>query len=172
MKIKATLFAIVLLAVVLALGMSLTSTAAQDAGPGILEQINIQLAAQGANIRAEAIDFYTLGQGRPSYRVLRQPFRWVPNDPRRVAQGTDITYMIDPTFGSTASGLSSADTEAAIDRAVGTWNSNRCLGKVDLIKRGYPGGDVTIYDFFFGYGGYGNPLVADIVNAGWFMYFQ
>jgi hypothetical protein len=158
------LFITVVFALLAVLATSVVS--AQDPGP--LDAINAQLAAQGLNIRAEAIEYFTIGQGRPSNRVHQQEFRWVPNDPRRAAQGTDITYLVDVSNGATASGLSAAETEAAIDRSMSTWNANRCLTNVSIVKRADPGTDVTIYDSFFGYGGFGDYLAADIVNAGWY----
>ena len=35
------------------------------------------------------------------------------------------------------------------------------------MKRTDAGGDPDIFDSFFGFGGSGNPFLADIVNAGW-----
>jgi hypothetical protein len=73
-----------------------------------------------------SIEFFTIGQGRPSNRIHQQFFRWVPNDARRAAQN-----------------------------------------KVDIVKRIDAGADPDIFDFFFGFGGFGNPFLADIVSAGW-----
>ncbi len=69
---------------------------------------NDALRAQGLGIAAEAIEYFTLGAARPSDRIHAQPFRWVPNDPRRLAQGTDITYIVDQSEGKTFSGLTNA----------------------------------------------------------------
>jgi len=143
---------------------------AQEGDPAVLaqmEQINVQLAARGMNIQVAEIRFFTIGAGRPANRILQQPFRWVPNDPRRLAQGDDITYIVDLSAGATASGLSSVATEAAVDRSLDTWNAEKCLNKVDIVKRADPGSDVTIFDSFFGFGGFGNPFASDIVEAGW-----
>jgi Matrixin len=93
-----------------------------------------------------------------------------PLDGRRSASsgwGDNITYLVDHSDGATASGLTNAQTKAAIDRAVDTWQNARALRKVDLIKRGDSGADPDIFDFFFGFGAFGNPFLADIVNAGW-----
>ncbi|MFQ5651043.1 MAG: matrixin family metalloprotease [bacterium] len=133
----------------------------------MMDQINEQLAAQGLNMAVESIEFFSIGNGRPSNRIHQQPFRWVPNDPRRFAQGIDITYIVDQSAGATASGLSNAQTEAALDRAMTTWNDEKALRKVEIVKRTDPLTDVTIFDAFFGFGGSGNPFAADIVNAGW-----
>ena len=145
-------------------------SAAQEGDPAVLaqmEQINVELAARGMNIQVAEIRFFTIGAGRPVNRILQQPFRWVPNDPRRLAQGDDITYIVDLSAGATASGLSSVATEAAVDRSLDTWNAEKCLKKVDIVKRADPGSDVTIFDSFFGFGGFGNPFASDIVEAGW-----
>lgn len=160
----------IIIVVVAVLLVSITMVDAQNPGP--LQQINAQLAAQGLNIRAEVIEFFTIGGGRPSNRVHQQPFRWVANDARRLAQGTDITYLVVNNGrygGRTASGLSPSQTEGAIDRAMTTWDNHECMSTVNLVKRPAPspGQDVTIFDSFFGFGGSGNPFAADIVNAGW-----
>ena len=73
-----------------------TKSARDDPVVQRMKQINAQLAAQGYNIAVEAIEYFTIGQGRPSNRIHQQPFRWVPNDPRRSAKGTDITYLVAP----------------------------------------------------------------------------
>jgi hypothetical protein len=158
----------------LLLVVPLSMTAASDfdrqleqAGAGVLTYVNQQLAAQGLSVRAEAIEFFTIGGGRPSNRIHQQPFRWVPNDPRRLADGTNLTYLVDQSDGATASGLSNAQTEAAIDSSLNTWNGQQCLRKVNLVKRADGGADPDIFDSFFGFGGFGDPFLADIVDAGW-----
>jgi hypothetical protein len=115
----------------------------------------------------QRIDFITIGMGRPANRILQSGERWVPNDPRRNANGTNLTYLVDRSDGNTTSGLTSAQTEAAIDGAFAAWNSNKCLKKLQLVKRQDQGVDPDIFDSFFGFGGAGDPFVADIVNAGW-----
>ena len=149
-------------------------SAAQEGDPGVLakmQQINAELAAQGLNIAVEEIRFFTIGVGRPSNRIHQQPFRWVPDDPRRFAQDNDITYLVDQSDGETASGLSNADTEAAIDSALGTWDAAKCLKKVDIVKRPDSGADPDIFDSFFPpfppFPPLNNEYLADIVSAGW-----
>lgn len=51
----------------------------------LMHDMNEQLAAMGLDIAVESIEFFTIGLGRPSNRIHQQPFRWVPNDPRRAA---------------------------------------------------------------------------------------
>jgi hypothetical protein len=132
-----------------------------------MQQINAKLRSMGLDIAVEQIDFFTIGQGRPSNRIHAQEFRWVAGDQRRLADGDNITYLVDQSDGATASGLTSAQTEAAIDRAMNTWQANRCFKKVDIVKRADSGADPDIFDSFFGFGGAGNPFLADITNAGW-----
>jgi len=132
-----------------------------------MHEVNDQLAGMGLSMAVESIEFFTIGEGRPSNRIHQQPFRWVPNDSRRLAQGIDITYLVDQSDGATASGLTNAQTEAAIDDALDTWDNIKALKKVDLVKRADSGADPDIFDAFFGFGGFGNPFLADITSAGW-----
>jgi hypothetical protein len=142
----------------------------EEGDPAVLAKmhdINNQLAAQGLNMAVESIEFFTIGNGRPSNRIHQQPFRWVPNDARRLADGINITYLVDQSDGATNSGLTNAQTEAAIDRSMNTWDNEQALQKVDIVKRADSGADPDIFDSFFGFGGAGNPFLADITNAGW-----
>lgn len=146
--------------------------AAQEGDPATLakmRQINDQLRAQGLNIAVEQIEFFTIGLGRPANRLHQTGSHWVANDPRRLADGDNITYLVDLSEGATTSGLTSAQTEAAIDRAMATWNNQeKCLDNVDFVKRADSGADPDIFDFFVGFGTFGDPFLADIVNAGWY----
>jgi hypothetical protein len=148
--------------------------------PTPLLEVNDRLLDVGLNIAVEAVEYYTIGEGRPADRVLQQPYRWVPDDPLRFAQGNDITYLVDLSEGQTASGLTAQQTEAAIDSAMSTWDGARSLRQVDIVKRPDPGADPDIYDWLVApaYDGQGNPApgqfgelgfpyYADIVHAGW-----
>jgi hypothetical protein len=132
-----------------------------------MREINVQLAGKGLRIAVEAVEFFTIGNGRPSNRIHQEPFRWVPNDARRLADGDNITYLVDQSDGATASGLTDAQTEAAIDHALVTWDSGKPMKKASVVKRADSGADPDIFDSFFGFGGSGNPFLADVVNAGW-----
>jgi len=164
--------------VVLSVALS-TVTWAQEGDPDILaamERINRDLELRGLDYRLAQIDLYTLGWGQPSHRILMNGCRWVPYDPLRYADGDNITYLVVASLGATASGLSSWHTEAAIDRAMATWDSQKSLDKVDILKRTEPGGDCTIFDEQDCWAAYdndpspGSPYVADIVHAGWYPY--
>jgi len=138
---------------------------------------NKKLQERGLHVAIEEIQYFTLDNARPSNRIKGQEFRWVPNDPRRLADGDHITHLIATNRATTASGLTAAQTTAAIGRALGTWGVNPSLDNVTLVERQYPGGDVTIFDeliddaFRTRFDDFrredGNPFVADIVNAGW-----
>ena len=130
--------------------------------------INAQLAAQGFNIAVEGVDFFTIGNGRPGIRIHQAGLRWVPNDPRRFADGTNITYLVNQSTGTTLSGLSAAQTEAAIDGALATWGSDPALKKVQIIKRPDPGQPDLIFAPLLGFGSFGFPFFADIVEAGFY----
>jgi hypothetical protein len=56
-------------------GASGSGGAGRATDPGVLTQVNEQLAAMGLSVRAESIEFLTIGQGRPSNRIHAQAFR-------------------------------------------------------------------------------------------------
>jgi hypothetical protein len=156
---------------------------AQSQGSGdpailaLMNKANQRLQARGVHVAIEGIEYFTLGSSRPSNRIHAQEFRWVPNDPRRLAQGNDITFLLATNRATTASGLTVAQTTGAIGRAFATWSSDASLDNVALVQRPYAGGDVTIFDELIDEAAGtrfddfrrepGNPFVADIVNAGW-----
>jgi hypothetical protein len=166
---------VVLAAALIAALVTFPATLGSQSGVGdratlrMLHRVNARLAGTGLNIAAERIEFFTIGAGRPSNRIHQQEFRWVAGDPRRLANGANITYLVDKSDGATASGLSSLQTEQAIDTAFATWNAAKALKKVQLVKRPDNGADPDIFDALVpgGFGAPGNPFLADIVNAGW-----
>ncbi|HKY29899.1 MAG TPA: matrixin family metalloprotease [Pyrinomonadaceae bacterium] len=166
---------LVSLALLAGLAFSLTPKASGvvqqgEGDPAVLakmHEINTQLRANGLSIAVEEVHLISIGQGRAANRIHQTGLRWVAGDPRRLADGDNITYLVDQSDGATASGLTSAQTEAAIDRAMVTWDGSQCMDKVDIIKRADSGADPDIFDSFFGFGGFGNPFLADITNAGW-----
>ena len=157
------------------------SDAAAGAGEvhPLLAAMNEQLAARGVGLRvhhAELIAHPAYGalEGRTVYaddRSLRTHVRWVPGDPRRNARGTALTYLVDQSDGMTSNGsgfLSSAQTEAAIDRAMATWDQLTCAD-LSLPKVPDSGADPDVLDWYFSrdWSLFGNPFLADIVHAGW-----
>ncbi|MFW9778550.1 MAG: matrixin family metalloprotease [Candidatus Heimdallarchaeota archaeon] len=166
-KVSISLFLLTLSVLTVAYATAGPSGVGDPAVLAKMHGINDQLAEMGYNIAVEEIQFFTIGGGRPSNRIHQQPFRWVANDQGRLAQGNDITYLVDQSDGATSSHLTSAQTEAAIDRSMTTWNDLLAMRKVDLVKRPDSGFDPDIFDSFFGFGGFGFPFFADIVHAGW-----
>lgn len=133
----------------------------------LMKDLNDILKPQWLDFRVEQIEFLSVGQGRPAARIHQRDFRWVPGDPRRNAEEGILTYLVDPSWGTaTSSGLTQPATEDAIDRAMARWAASSCLEQ-SVAKREYPGGDVTIFDFFLDRGELGEPFAADIVHAGW-----
>lgn len=118
-------------------------------------------------VQVEQVEVLTIGEGRSSSRIHRQPFRWVPNDVRRMADGANLTYLVKQG-GLSGSALDAAAAEAAIDRAMATWASQPCVSqKLKVVKRADSGADPDIFDALLGYGDFGDYRLADIVHAGW-----
>lgn len=127
--------------------------------------VNADLEAQGAAYRVEGAEW--LGEDELGRLVVfanrgnkQLPWDFVPGDPRPPRNGrTDITYIVDQTQG--AIGLTVAQTTAAIDRAMTTWNSVTCSASIPIVKLAdIPGVDLGT---FFG----SSFLLADITHAGW-----
>src|SRR5215207_9892230 len=143
---------------------------AQEGDPYTIETMNEYnggLKALWMDIQVEQIEVLTLGEGRSSTRLHRQPFRWVAGDARRRADGSNLTYMVHQS-GLAGSGLGTAAAEAAIDSAMKSWIGTPCFsGKIGVAKRPDTGVDPDIFDGMLGYGGFGDYRAADIVHAGW-----
>jgi len=140
----------------------------------MMRAANKQLKARGLHIALESIEYFTLGKGRPSDRLHQFDSRWVPNDPNRLALGTSLRFLIATNRGATSSGLTAAQTAAAIRAAVTTWGATRQLRNVPLVERPYVAGhDFTLFDDLFFGGKFddfpnedANIFYADIVEAG------
>lgn len=88
---------------------------------------------------------------------------FIPGDPLR-GGGTNITYTIDQTEGA-ADSLTQAQTNAAIGRAMTTWDNVTC-STIPIDAVGNPGTDLGVIEFLNGLGG--SPVwYADITHAGW-----
>lgn len=158
--------------VMLAVFLATSAAVAQEGDPytiETMEEYNGGLKAlwMDLSIQIEQIAFLTLGKRNSCSRLHRQPLRWVPSDPRRNADGNNLTYLVDQA-GLAGSGLVTAETEAAIDSAVRSWASVKCFsGKVDVVKRADSGADPDLFDALNGYGDFGDYRLADIVHGGW-----
>ncbi|MDH3295302.1 MAG: hypothetical protein OER95_13360 [Acidimicrobiia bacterium] len=95
------------------------------------------------------------------------PYQWVENDPRRhPADGLTLHYRIDLT--ELPPGISAADTEAAIESAVATFDREACNRNMRLVRvAGNPNVDLGwVKGQVLGSGGPEAPA-ADITFAGW-----
>lgn len=154
----------------------------------MMDEVNVALAAQGADYRVAMAEYVTGDGDEAGATVISKDVgnKWlaadfVPFDPRRagtpitdggwsgsVAGPTDdITYAVDqtgdavPPFG----GLTGAATTAAIDAAMGTWDGQRC-STLPITKNPDFGIDIGVIAFLNDLGG--SPfIVADVQHAGW-----
>lgn len=165
---RAALALISVLALVATFGAAAPTAAADDEILSVMQATNDGLKAMWMDFRLESIEFFTVGQERSGVRLHQQPFRWVPQDPRRGSRDGVLSYLMDGSWGkATASGVPRAATEAAIRRAMATWSGDSCLGRVTVEEHPWDADDVTVTDFFLGTGAFGDPFAADIVFAGW-----
>jgi hypothetical protein len=139
-----------------------------------LVKMNERLTQMGSKYRILKAEYVTVRNGKAvgntiiandrEFQLLSQ---WVPNDARRNADGRNITYLVDQSDATPNGGLSSVQAEAAIDRAMSTWNAVPCGGGIPIVKRADSGADPDLVDGLFGFGSVGTPNLADIVHAGW-----
>lgn len=95
------------------------------------------------------------------------PYLYVEGDPRRHAEDpTTIYYRID--LSEPPPDISVADTEAAIESAVDTFNAVTCGRNLQLVRLpSAPGEDLGAAQRALGWGGQGDDFEADITFAGW-----
>jgi hypothetical protein len=136
-----------------------------------LAAANLRLAKSGKHFRISSAEYVTTDRadeaGQTVFandRAKQLAFHFVPGDPRR-GGGFNITYLVDLSDGNTANGVDSASTEAAIDRALATWEAAQC-SKLAIDKVADPGFDPDVIDGLLGFGTIGTPIV-DITHAGW-----
>lgn len=139
-----------------------------------LDAINVALEAEGANIRVFMAEILTGGHDEAVGQVVfardvgnkQLPADFVPNDPRR-HPGTNITYVVDGVDGGTSSGLTAAETEGAIDRAMATWDAQTC-SDLSMTKSTTTTFDIGVVQAIFGFGGIPAFIpFADVIHAGW-----
>src|SRR5215475_7781261 len=136
-----------------------------------LSGANLQLETGNAIYRLSTVEYITPDDteevGQTVFfndRAKQLGAHFVPGDPRRGGR-TNITYLVDQTEG--AAGLTIAQTTAAIDRAMATWNNVNC-STIPITKLpDIPGLDIGIIEAIL----FGQPLgpffLADITHAGW-----
>lgn len=143
----------------------------------MLNSLNGSLAAEGDGVRVLQIEWMTSDEGDGAeagntvfaFNVGNKQLGadYVPFDPRRSWNISDtITYLVDQSDGATNDGLTNAQTEAAIDRAMVTWDAATACSAAPIVKAEDIGADVDLIDFLLGFGAQGG-AVADLVHAGW-----
>lgn len=148
----------------------------------VLARLNDKAAARGLNVRiamAEYLGFDGAGQTVfANDRAKQLAFHFAPFDPQR-GDRRDIRYLVDlsdaAANGAGTSTLSPAQTEAAIDRAMQTWDDVQC-STIPIVKVADPGIDPDVVDFLFSdppgqFGGLGllnlgPDVLVDYIHAG------
>lgn len=148
---------------------------ARDGLMQLMTVTNSQLEAAGASFRVGVAEWYGLDDPQDMRTVYfwnvgnkKLGHHWVPGDPRRAAwsTGTSITYTVDTAEGATTSGLTSAQTTAAIDRAMDTWQNVEC-STIPLVR--LPDAPFSGYvQWANGIPGGSPNIVADYTHGGWF----
>lgn len=162
-------------ALTLGLGLALTATAAGAGGHPMLQHVNDVLTISGADYRVEMAEYITIGGEHGAGTTIfandrgnkQLAFDFVPFDARRAWSGPDgaITWINDLVDGATASGLTAAETAAAIGTAMGTWDGQTC-SDLPLNALGDVAMDLGVVQNILSFGGSGFVL-ADLTHAGW-----
>lgn len=134
----------------------------------IMAAMNEQLEAMGENVRIAVVEYYTAWEkvGQTVYfddRALQMGSHWVPGDPRR-GGFYDITWLSDQVDGK-PDDVALEDTQAAIDRAMATWDGVTC-STIPLTQLPDYGMDWGYVQWLLGFGGIPG-WYADITHAGW-----
>jgi len=149
-----------------------TGCAEDGAYSDALDAINVALEAKGAKVRVFMAEIVSSGDTEAMGQTLfardvgnkQLGHDFVPNDPRR-HPGSNITYVIDGVDGGTSSGPDATATEAAIDRAMATWDAQTC-SDLNMTGLGVAPFDIGVVQSILGLGGIGS-FFADVSHAGW-----
>lgn len=155
------------LAGVLALPATSHAGSDGDLSRTLLLSSNDGLRAQGMDYMLQQIDYFGHDGARSSARYFQQEFRWVADDSRRGKNGSGLTFLVDESWSDgSASPLDQKTLERVVAKGAETWRNDSCLADWPLRQTPYPGGDVTVFDYLLGTGGFGHPFAADVVVAG------
>jgi hypothetical protein len=153
--------------------VSILSTFGSSAAPAApvrsLDRINPRLAALGLPYRLARVEWIT-DSGKLGQVILfndrgngQFPSHWVPFDPDRSGLA-DIFTIIDGADGATSSGLTEAETTAAIERAFQSWEDVQC-STIPITNLGSVPIDLGVVQALTGLGGT-LAVLADITHAG------
>lgn len=152
-----------------------------------LAELNEQIEAEGLDFRIAHAEWVAAAESGRAGQIVFAKNRgnkqlgahFVSGDPRRDGR-TNITYVVDESDGATNDGLTNAQTEAAIDRAMTTWEegtqcSRFAIDEVpyrdlveDLAEFGVE--DIGFIEALILGPGNGFPAAvpfADLIHAGW-----
>ncbi len=143
-----------------------------DPVQAMMQEINAGLASKGKDYRLGIVQFYAPGESEEMGRTVflrdlgnkQLGHHFISADARRGATTSDITFIVDLADGATTSGLSSATTDAAINRAMETWQDVIC-SEIQVADLGSFIFDFGVVQNQLGFGG--SPFFfADITHAG------
>jgi len=142
-----------------------------DQFTALFGRVNPQFEAEDSIFRLAYLEYITSDDsdnvGQTVFfndRAKQLGAHFVPGDPRRGGR-TNITYLVDQAEGA-VDGLTVAQTTAAIDRAMATWNGVNC-STIPITKLpNIPGLDIGLVERLLGQPG-GPFFLADITHAGW-----
>lgn len=139
----------------------------------MLNALNNKLEAYGAKYRVALAEWITPANSGLSGRTVfasnlgnkQLSAHWVPGDLRRF--GSRNIYWAKEQLEGIPTGVSLADANDAIDRAMQTWQDVQC-SEIPLVENtSFPADlDLGIVQYFLGFGG-ANFWLADITHAGW-----
>jgi hypothetical protein len=140
------------------------------------DKANIALGGRAYGVRVGAVEWITSADGGEEGGQIvffndrgnkELSSHFVPGDPRRDGR-TNITYLVDQS-GDTGDPTATGQSEAAIDRAMATWDGETCSA-LNITKNVDTGADPDLLDELdpaIPDDGTGGIFAADIVHAGW-----
>jgi hypothetical protein len=154
---------------VCALLTTVSAQSTEDSIRAMMADINAQLEGMGENVRLAVVDYNTSADsgemGQTVYAHHRDKqlgHHFIPGDPLRFGD-TDIKWAIDKV--DKTGDLVQVDVNAAIERAMDTWDSVQC-STIPLTRVDDFGLDLGYVQWLVGLGGVPGWL-ADITHAGW-----
>lgn len=158
----------------------------------MMQAMNDQLSASGYNIAVNSAEYFVIGNGRPSDRILKGEFHWVAGDPNRGAIDITLRYVNDglsiaplekPSNLNLNSGSTDFNIDGALDRAFDQWENANCNqnlvlaevadngANIDVVDNGFP--DIAVRPALpqLDVPGFINRISlaapVDIINGGW-----
>lgn len=168
MRVKIILFAFLVGGSVTATPQAPSDSVEEIQVSEILIAANETLRAQGMDYLIEGVEFLSSHKGRQSFQLHRQDYGWVFQDPRRSeARFPGLTWALDRSWLEESTHRSQFDALGkSLSNVATAWNLSPCLAAPILHPRTPNVDDLTVADAVLGQGGFGSPLVVDIVIGG------